>query len=136
MHHRDNTPCEIQAERVAAAFEDWLREDGEKLIATVDTLGGTEDAAIARSVVASVAQGADALDHLVELRRLRDLIADYVGGSLPAVYREGDRIVECDQDAPHVLDAQICANALNRGIEALQVLKGAMIRRDGEGGQA
>ncbi|WP_111432063.1 hypothetical protein [Rhodobacteraceae bacterium DSL-40] len=136
MHHHDITPGEIQAARVAAAFKGWLRNHGEILIATADALGGAEAAKLARSVATSVAQGADALDHFDELRPLRDLIANYVGGSQPAVYREGDLIVECDPNAPHVVGAQICANALDRAIEALQALKTAKIRRVPAGGLA
>jgi hypothetical protein len=136
MHHQDITSGEIWAARVAAAFKGWLRDHGEILIATAGTLGGAEAAKLARSIATSLVQGEDALDHFDELHTLRDLIAKYGGGSLPAVYREGDLVVECDPDAPHAVDAQICANALDRAIEALQALKTAKIRRERVGGHA
>ncbi|WP_424934774.1 hypothetical protein [Amaricoccus macauensis] len=136
MHHQDILPGEIRAARVAAAFYEWLCDHGEILIATAGTLGGSDGEARARAVVASVTRGAEALEHLEDLRALRDLISNYVSGSLPAVYGDGDLVVECDPDAPQVVDAQICANALDCAIEALQSIKRGKVLRGRAGGHA
>ncbi|WP_299365571.1 hypothetical protein [uncultured Paracoccus sp.] len=84
-------------------------------------LGGPRWGRVALSVVARASQGRDPSDLLPQLRRLRrllhlDLVADLAS-------EEAEGFMALDPDDPLADSARICAEALDRGIRALELVR-------------
>lgn len=113
----------LRCAQLAAAFEAWLREEGDGLIAAADLLGGPTWKARAADVVATVASGAPAIDVLSELNQLRRLLTlEYVDNPF---CEEAIRFALVNPDDERADEARICAEALEKGVNALGAIAGA-----------
>jgi hypothetical protein len=113
--------------RTVAAFAGWLRElGGDALVQAADLLGGPEWSGRAAAVATAIAEGDDPSDHMSELRALRRLLwlerADAPGTV------EATLLASVHPDDPRADEARICAEAMARGVVALDVLARAGIR--------
>ena len=113
--------------RTAAAFAAWLREGGgDALVRAADLLGGPEWSERAAAVATAIAQGDEPSGHMAELRALRRLLwldrADAPGSVEAAL------LVSIHPDDPRADEARICAEALARGVVALEALARAGVR--------
>jgi len=110
----------------ASEFLRWLQEDGDHLIASADLLGGPNWARRARSVVKAAREGRDlsvrrealkGLHHLLHLDLVQDLKS-----------QEALRFTRLHPDDPRADVARRCAEAMSRGVRALEALRRAGTR--------
>jgi len=110
--------------RTADEFRAWIKE-GEGLVAAADLLGGADWSARATAVVEAVRAGSGPAEHLVELRAFRRLLslelADHPGSP------EAAQFAAVHPDDSRADAARRCAEALERGLEAVAALKGAAV---------
>lgn len=130
MRHTNDMRALLRHAAVADAFATWLRESADHLVEAADLLGGSEWAARAEAVAEAIADGAEPADLFPELEGLRRLLnlelTDDVT-SLEALF-----FATVHPDDPRADDARICAEALQRGVVALEALGQADVRRTGE----
>lgn len=102
-------------------FLGWLRKEGDSLIAAASLLGGTKWAKRARSLVQGARSGHDIAARRKELEALRRLLylefVDAIGSE------EALRFAAIHPDDPRADQARLCAEALDRGIRALEALR-------------
>lgn len=110
---------DIQNTRQAAAFIDWLHDEGQMLVSAMETCGGEAWAARATAVLTELRHGAMTADHVEDLRAMCELLRECLGGGLPPVCHEDDMFVRRDPEDPVIVEMQICAEALGRGVAAL-----------------
>lgn len=121
-----NMRAALRAANLRQDFTDWLRTDADRLISAAALLGGElwEDRAAA--VVGAIAFGAEpeevALD-LDELHRLLTLEYTDDVDSPEAIYFQS-----VQPDDPRADDARLCAEALERGLEAMRLHAATAIR--------
>ena len=113
--------------RTAAAFADWLRQGGgEALVQAAELLGGPKWSGRAATAATAIAEGDDPSSHLAELRALRRLLwldrADAPGSVEAAL------LASLHPDDPRADEARICAEAVARGVAALEALAMAGVR--------
>ncbi len=124
MHHDlKAVRATLRAAQIAAAFSDWLRDDGDHLTAAADLLGGAKWKNRADAVLAAVKNGVspDSLvDELSNLYRLLTLEFTYDLDS-----DEAALFMSVHPDDPRADDARICAEALERGLVALATVAAA-----------
>jgi len=102
-------------------FLRWLRADGDSLVASAELLGGKKWAERARSIVAVVQNGHDLgarRAELLALHRLLNLDFTTALGS-----PEAKRFAAIHPDDPRADAARRCAEALCRGLRALEALR-------------
>lgn len=101
-------------------FLEWLRDEGDSLISAADLLGGETWAAKATDIVKTAKKGGNIAARrktLIALRRL--LQGDY------ARFLDRDEagpFASLHLDDPEATRAMLCADALGRGIRALEAL--------------
>jgi len=105
----------------ASEFLRWLQEDGDHLIASAYLLGGPNWARRARSVVKAAREGRDLSQRkgaVADLHRLLHLdLVQYVEGP------EALRFTRLHPDDPSADVARRCAEAMRRGVRALEALR-------------
>jgi hypothetical protein len=105
----------------ADAFVAWLREEGDVLVSAAGLLGGQAWAAKAKAVVTTARQGGNVAARRKALIALRELLE---GGYAERLDRdEAWRFAALHPDAPDATRAMRCADALGRGIRALEALR-------------
>lgn len=116
----------LQAAAIRRAFADWLRADADKLVSAAQILGGDRWEDRATAVAEAMAGGAEPEEvraDLVALRRLLTLECTDEIDSLEAV-----RFLPVDPDDPRADDAQLCAEALEWGLGAMDQLATMTVR--------
>jgi hypothetical protein len=129
MRHLTDAQALLRHARLASGFRSWLIEDGERLVAAADLLGGPQWAIRAAEVVEAVARGVDPAKHLSDLRDLRRLLWLEAADDLEAL--EAQYFASIDPDDPRADDARICAEAIDRGVRAIS----AVVAADGRAGR-
>lgn len=105
----------------ACDFQRWLQDEGEALIASADLLGGTSGAARARVIVATAREGGDLAARRSSLVALHRLLQGRSVGCLEGP--EAWRFSLLHPDDPRATRAMLCAEALERGMRALEALR-------------
>ena len=107
----------LRCAQLAAAFEAWLRDEGSSLIAAADLLGGPTWKARAENIVTVIANGGSSIDVFNELKLLcRLLQLEYLDDPFS---EESIRFAMVHPDDARADEARICAEALERGVNAL-----------------
>lgn len=121
MHHPALIRQHVAAAHRVDEFIVWLTGSGEDLVDAALLLGGSKWGHIASSVVARASQGFDPVAMLPQLRRLRRLLQLELVADLAS--DEAERFAALDPDDPRADSARICAEALDRGIRALELVR-------------
>lgn len=110
----------LRCAQLAAAFEAWLCEEGDCLIAAAELLGGPVWSARAENVVTVISDGESASNVLNELKELRRLLhLEYLDDPFS---EESLRFAMVHPDDERADEARICAEAVERGVDALGVI--------------
>lgn len=118
-----NTRALLQHADVAAAFEDWLRQDEDRLVASALLLGGKAWQNRALNVIRDISAGAPIFELLPDLQALRNLLMLDLVDNFAS--EEARLFAMVHPDDPRADDARICAEALERGVTAISVLMAA-----------
>ncbi|WP_299362716.1 hypothetical protein [uncultured Paracoccus sp.] len=121
MHHPALIRRHIAAARRVDEFITWLAGSGDELVDAALLLGGSTWGRVAANVVARASQGHDPSDLLPQLRRLRRLLQLELAADLAS--EEAERFMALDPDDPRADSARICAEALDHGIRALELVR-------------
>ncbi|WP_424934431.1 hypothetical protein [Amaricoccus macauensis] len=110
--------------RRAAGFAAWLREEGgPNLVETAALFGGPHWGSRADALIQLVTEGAEPLEHIQDLRALRDFLHDALGGGLPVASVEDGDIDFLEPDDPKVICALECLTTLDQGVTALDAAR-------------
>lgn len=107
----------LRSTMIAAEIQDWLSTSGaEELLDAVELLGGPTWQTTAQRIIAA-ARNDDLALHLPQLRRLRQLLLlELVDTCAELAFR----FFSVHPDDPRADNARRCAEALDRGIRALE----------------
>jgi hypothetical protein len=105
----------------ASEFIRWLRAEGDSLVASADLLGGRKWAARARAVVEAAKAGNDLAARHAEIHELNRLLRLEFTTDIKS--REARRFAAVHPDDPRAHEARHCAQALGRGLRALEALR-------------
>lgn len=105
----------------ASEFLRWLQADGDHLIASADLLGGPNWTRRARSVVKAAREGRDLSARRVTLRGLHHLLHLDLVQDLKS--QEALCFARLHPDDPRADVARRCAEAMSRGVRALEALR-------------
>lgn len=127
MHHDIHSNRSLmQTACVAASFHDWLCTEGEELIDAAELLGGDPWRGRAEDLVQAVVDGEPVGDLHDEIAALHDLLTlDPMDDPFCC---EALRFMEIDPDDPRATGAMLCAEALERGLNALDRLSAVQVR--------
>lgn len=121
MQHTPDLQCLLRNLNTTSVFLGWLRQDGDSLIAAASLLGGAKWTKRAHSLVEGARAGHDIAARRKDLEALRRLLhlefADVIGSE------EARRFAAIHPDDPRADRARLCAEALDRGIRALEALR-------------
>lgn len=123
MRHLNGAQALLRHARVAEAFASWLGDDRCRLVAAAELLGGERWRARAAAVVDAIASGEPLVEHLDEFRALRSLLHLELTDDIVAL--EAALFADVHPDDPRADNARICAEALDRGVQALSALSAA-----------
>lgn len=98
----------------------WLREEGDALISAADLLGGQAWAKKAQDIVATARIGGNVASRRKTLIAIRRLLQGDYASCLDR--DEAWRFAALNPDSPEATRAMLCADALGRGIRALEAL--------------
>ena len=104
----------------ASEFIRWLRVEGDSLVASADLLGGRKWATRARALVEAAKTGNDLAARRGELHELNRLLRLKFTTDINSV--EFRRFAAVHPDNPRADTARRCAEALGRGVRALEAL--------------
>lgn len=114
----DNAPALLHSARILEEFTQWLAVKSGELEDAAHLLGGRKWKTLAQRITGAARSGTDLSILLPDLRRLRRLLtllyADVMGSE------EMRRFMSVHPDDPRADDARRCAEALERGIAALE----------------
>jgi hypothetical protein len=105
----------------ASDFIRWLRLEGDSLVASAELLGGRQWAERARAVVTVAQTGQDLAARRVEIRALYELL--HLEFTTVVNSAEAKRFAAIHPDDPRAHVARQCAEALGRGLRALEALR-------------
>ncbi|MRU14938.1 hypothetical protein FDP25_05780 [Roseovarius sp. A21] len=105
----------------ASEFLRWLQADGDHLIASAYLLGGPNWAQRARSVVKAAREGRDLSARRVALKGLQHLLHLDLVQDLKS--QEALCFARLHPDDPRADVARQCAEAMSRGVRALEALR-------------
>ena len=108
----------LRRERTLYEFLEWLEYDGDRLVEAAELLGGADWSAHADGVRNAVIEGADPADLVESLRDLHRLLNLELADELGSL--EAERFMSVHPDDPRADDARICAEAVERGLRALE----------------
>lgn len=118
MHHIAHTTALLQAAQTLSDFRDWVADSADELLDAVDLLGGPAWLPVALRAVHTAENGEDLAALLPDLRRLSRLLrlefADRLGSE------EARRFLRIHPDDPRADSARLCAEAVDRGLQALE----------------
>jgi len=115
----------------ADAFVAWLKNEGDVLVSAADILGGEPWAAKARDIVETAGRGGNVASRRKTLIALRGLLRGEHGCFLDT--DEARRFAALHPDDHEATRAMLCADALGRGIRALEALHLAGVTSVAEG---
>src|SRR6056297_1341047 len=120
MKHIPDIRALLRHMNKASDFIRWLRADGDNLVASAELLGGSKWAARARAVVEAAKAGNDLAARRGELHELNRLLRVEFTSDIKSV--EARRFAAVQPDDPRADIARRCAEALGRGVRALEAL--------------
>ncbi|QFT94006.1 hypothetical protein FIU86_14245 [Roseovarius sp. THAF9] len=120
MKHIPDIRALLRHMNKASEFIRWLRAEGDRLVASADLLGGRKWAARARSVVEAAKTGNDLAARRGEILALCRLLHLELTNYISSV--EARRFAAVHPDDPPACDARHCAEALGRGLRALEAV--------------
>lgn len=121
MQHTPDLHFLLRTLQKTSQFFNWLRQDGEALIAAASLLGGPKWARLATSVVANARAGHDIAARRGDLDNLRRLLHLEFTDRLDCI--EARRFLAIHPDDPRADQARRCAEALDHGVRALEALR-------------
>ncbi len=112
---------------IADAFAAWLHDHANDLLDAVGLLGGRRWVARTEALIRAIRKGRAPSDHLVDLKAVSRLLhLDY--SDRPGSEEEL-RFTEIHPDDPRADNARVCAEALDRGITAIEGLQRTAVIR-------
>lgn len=121
MEYQNNTMrATLLAASIRRAFADWLRAEGDRVVAAAALLGEDRWERRATAVVEAIADGADPEQVAADLSDLHRLLTLECVDDIGSI--EAARFMAVHPDDPRADDARICAEALDRGLAALRQL--------------
>lgn len=126
MKHIPEIRALLRHMHTTSEFLCWLREEGDSLVASADLLGGPNWARRARSVVKAAREGRDLSERRVALADLNRLLHLDLVQAVESP--ESLRFARLHPDDPRADVARRCAEAISRGVRALEALRLAGIR--------
>lgn len=121
MKHSTHMTALLRHVTCARDFCRWLEQDGDQLIAAAHLLGGPDWAFRAEGIVATARNGGPVSAKCKTLRALSGLLHGCVADRL-----EGSASwppISLDPDDPRAITAMRCAEALDRGLRAMEALR-------------
>ena len=120
MKHIPDIRALLRHMNKASDFMRWLRAEGDNLVASAELLGGRKWAARARAVVEAAKAGNDLAARRGELHELHRLLRLDFTTDIKSV--EARRFAAVHPDDPRADIARRCAEAMGRGVRALEAL--------------
>ncbi|MEP0313987.1 hypothetical protein [Hyphomonas sp.] len=99
-------------------FTEWLRADADRLITAAEFVGGAEWQDRAISVSDAIARGAEPEEIYADLTALHRLLTLDCGSEINSL--EGRYSLAIPSDDARAADAQLCAEAMERGLQAMR----------------
>lgn len=121
MKHIPDIRALLRHMNKASEFMRWLRAEGDSLVASAELLGGRKWAARARAVVEAAKAGNDLAARIGELHELNRLLSLEFTTDIKSI--EARRFAAVHPDDPRADIARRCAEALGRGVRALEALR-------------
>src|SRR6056297_2181074 len=121
MKHIPDIRALLRHMNKASDFMRWLRAEGDSLVASAELLGGRKWAASAQAVVEAAKAGSDLAARRGELHELNRLLRLDFTTDIESV--EAGRFAAVHPDDPRADIARRCAEALGRGVRALEALR-------------
>ncbi|MDG2452967.1 MAG: hypothetical protein P8M63_09045, partial [Paracoccaceae bacterium] len=113
----------LRAAQIAAAFSDWLRDDGDHLTAAADLFGGTKWKKRADAVLAAAKSGFSPTNLVDELSNLHRFLTLELTDDLDS--EEAALFSAIHPNDPRVNEAWLCAETLERGLVAMAMVAAA-----------
>lgn len=129
MHNIATSTALLRHIRKANEFVQWLRTDGERLVASAHLLGGAKWARRALAIVNAARAGQDLIGRINALASLHKLLHLEFASSVESF--EGWCFAQVQPDDPRADVARLCAEALDRGLRAINALRAAGYRQVG-----
>ena len=118
-----NMRATLLAANLRRNFAEWLRADAARLISAADFLGGEEWEGRANSVCEAIVGGAEPEEVQADLTALHRLLTLEIGGEFDGL--EACHPLAVHSDDPLADDAQLCAEAIERGLRAMRLYAAA-----------
>lgn len=116
----------LRAAMIRRAFAEWLREDSDRLVSAASLLGGKRWERRAAAIGDAMARGAKPEDVEADLAALRRLLTLQCAADIDSLKELRFLTVDPhDQDAE---DVRLCAEALDRGLDAMGELAAMVVR--------
>lgn len=116
----------LHAANTCREFADWLQADGDRLASAARLLGGDAWECRAARVVNAIASAADLEEIQTDLRELHRLLTLEFTDDLDS--REAALFLDIHPDDPRADDARMCAESLEKGLQAMDVLRAFAIQ--------
>jgi len=130
MKHSTNINALIRHMNRASDFLRWLQDEGDALIAAASLLGGESWQKRARAVVVTARKGGNIAARRNALAALHRLLHGGYASLLEG--QDAWLFSTLHPDDPRATSAMLCAEALDRGLRALEALRLAGITNFGE----
>lgn len=121
MQHTPDLQSLLRNLNTTKHFFGWLREEGDSLIASAKLLGGAKWTKCAHRVVICAKAGDDIAIWRKDLHALRRLLHLEFTDDMES--EEAHLFMAIHPDDPRADEARICAEALDRGLNALEALR-------------
>lgn len=118
MKHSITMRAALQAAKLRQEFLDWLRADADKLASAARLLGGDRWEHRVTDLIDAITFGADPEDLEADLTDLHRLLTLELADDLDAP--EAHYFLMVHPDDPRADDARLCADALERGLNAMR----------------
>jgi len=121
MKHSTHMTALLRHLTNARDFCRWLEKEGDTLIAAADVLGGPEWAERARVIVTVARNGGPVTARVPAIRALSRLLHGRHADGLEGA--EAWPFTWLHPDDPRATEAMLCAEALDRGLRAMEALR-------------
>lgn len=125
-YNNRNMRAAFQAAELRQAFSDWLRTDADRLISAAELLGGELWKDRAAAVVDTIAYGAEPEEVGQELDDLHRLLTLEYTDDIESL--EALCFQSVHPDDPRADDTRLCAEAVERGLEAMRLYAATAIK--------